>query len=180
MRRGELAPLDDDAAARLYEATQEVMDQAGLPAYEISNHARPGAEGRHNLTYWRYGDYVGIGPGAHGRLDVAGVRTAFRQHRAPEAWLALVERQGHATREATPLDAATRFAEMAMMGLRLGEGLDRGRVLEETGRALDDWLDQAALARLVQAGLVVDTDNRLAATAAGRQRLNAVLQALLA
>ena len=179
-RRGELKPMPEDEAATLYERTQQYMGAAGLPAYEISNYARPGNESRHNLTYWRYGDYVGIGPGAHGRLAINGEKHAFRQHRAPEAWLDAVERQGHATRTDLSIEPEERFAEMAMMGLRLREGLRRARIWEETGAPLERWIDWAALERLVQGGFLAIDDERLVATAAGRQRLDAVLAALLA
>ena len=178
-RRGELAPMPEEEAARLYEMTQDLMERAGLPAYEVSNHARAGGESRHNLTYWRYGDYVGIGPGAHGRLTVGGRKLALRQHRAPEAWLAAVETSGHATRGETEVGAPERFAEMAMMGLRLGEGLWRSRILEETGAPLERWVDGAALARLAAGGFLTLDGDRIAATPAGRLRLNAVLGALL-
>jgi non-canonical purine NTP pyrophosphatase (RdgB/HAM1 family) len=178
-RRGELKPMPEEEAARLYETTQEIMASAGLPAYEISNHARPGGESRHNLTYWRYGDYVGIGPGAHGRLTLDGAKLAFRQHRAPEAWLALVEGQGHATRTEAPIAAAERFSEMAMMGLRLTEGLWLSRIEEETGAPLERWVDAGRLRRLAEGGFLELDDQRLAATPAGRQRLDAVLGALI-
>jgi putative oxygen-independent coproporphyrinogen III oxidase len=180
VRRGELKPMPDDEAAGLYELTQEVLEQAGLPAYEVSNHARPGGESRHNLTYWRYGDYAGIGPGAHGRLTLGGQKLALRQHRAPEAWLAQVERQGHATRTETPVLLEDRFAEMAMMGLRLIEGLWLGRIGKETGAPLERWVSRAALDRLVSGEFLIVDDQRIAATPAGRQRLDAVLGALLA
>jgi putative oxygen-independent coproporphyrinogen III oxidase len=179
-RRGELKPMPEDEAATLYERTQQYMGAAGLPAYEISNYARPGGESRHNLTYWRYGDYVGIGPGAHGRLAINGEKHAFRQHRAPEAWLDAVERQGHATRTDLSIEPEERFAEMAMMGLRLREGLRRARIWEETGAPLEWWIDSAALERLVQGGFLAIDAERLVATATGRQRLDAVLAALLA
>ena len=179
-RRGELETMPEDEAATLYELTQQYMESAGLPAYEISNYARPGSESRHNLTYWRYGDYVGIGPGAHGRLTIGSEKRAFRQHRAPEAWLEAVERQGHATRTDLAITAEERFAEMAMMGLRLRDGLRRSRIEEETGAALEQWIDPAALDRLIRGGFVMIDEERLVATPAGRQRLNAVLGALLA
>lgn len=180
LRRGELSPLPEEEAGRLYELTQELMERAGLPAYEISNHARPDGECRHNLTYWRYGDYVGIGPGAHGRLTLDGRKLALRQHRAPEAWLERIERAGHATRVETLVPPGERFAEMAMMGLRLAEGLSLTRVGEETGAPLERWVDAARLARLVDGGFLAMDDERIAATAAGRQRLDAVLAALIA
>jgi oxygen-independent coproporphyrinogen-3 oxidase len=172
--------MPEDEAAALYELTQQYMESVGLPAYEISNYARPGSESRHNLTYWRYGDYVGIGPGAHGRLTIGSQKRAFRQHRAPEAWLEAVERQGHATRTDLAIAAEERFAEMAMMGLRLREGLRRSRIEEETGAALEQWIDPAALDRLVRGGFVTMDEERLVATSAGRQRLDALLGVLLA
>ncbi|HSK41315.1 MAG TPA: radical SAM family heme chaperone HemW [Arenibaculum sp.] len=177
--RGDFTLPDDDEAGALYEATQEVLEGAGLPAYEVSNHARPGEECRHNLTYWRYGDYVGVGPGAHGRLTLDGAKLATRAHRAPEAWLDRVERTGHGGHEAEPVSAEERLTEMLMMGLRLGEGVARRRLVEETGRDATQIVDAAALARLTQAGFVELDDTHLRATAAGRQRLNAVLAALL-
>ena len=178
-RRGELNPMPETEAATLYELTQEFLEDAGLPAYEVSNHARPGGESRHNLTYWRYGDYAGIGPGAHGRLTLGGSKLALRQHRAPEAWLAQVERQGHATRTETPVAAEERFAEMAMMGLRLTEGLWLSRIEEETGASLEGWVSKAALDRLIAGRFLALDRERLRATSAGRQRLDAVLGALL-
>ncbi len=181
---GALVPPDEETQAALYETTQAVLDDAGLPAYEVSNHARPGAESRHNLTYWRYGDYVGIGPGAHGRLtdrrDGAPSRLATRTHRAPEIWLDGVERFGHAERPRVAIDRATRLTELLMMGLRLAEGVPHARVHAETGLALADQIDTGALKRLVAGGFVAPDPDRLRATAAGRQRLNAVLAALLA
>ncbi|WP_119460488.1 radical SAM family heme chaperone HemW [Rhodospirillaceae bacterium SYSU D60014] len=179
-RRGELVLPGEEDAATLYEETQNLLEAAGLPAYEISNHARPGAECRHNLTYWRYGDYVGIGPGAHGRLTLDGAKIATRQHRAPEAWLAAVEAAGHATRQRTPVPPAERIDEMLMMGLRLTQGVDRARFREETGSEIETALDRDGLRRLSEAGFLVLDDHGLRATAAGRQRLDALLGALLA
>ena len=179
-RRGELqVPAEDDAAA-LFELTQERLEAAGLPAYEISNHARPGAESRHNLTYWRYGDYVGIGPGAHGRLTIGGEKRATRQHRAPEAWLAAVEATGHATRQRDPVAAEDRLSELMMMGLRTAGGVRRSRVIAECGRPLEAVLDGARLERLIDGGFLLLDETGLRATAAGRQRLNAVVAELLA
>ncbi|HUI16551.1 MAG TPA: coproporphyrinogen III oxidase, partial [Alphaproteobacteria bacterium] len=151
-----------------------------LPAYEISNHAARGEESRHNLTYWRYGDYVGVGPGAHGRLTIAGAKTATRQHRAPEAWLARVEQHGHATRQRTTLTRDECREEMLMMGLRLKEGVDRAHFRRIHGAELEAALDSERLARLTGAGFLELDSRGLRATAAGRQRLNAVLGALLA
>jgi oxygen-independent coproporphyrinogen-3 oxidase len=179
-RRGELTLPGAAAAAALYEATQAAMEAAGLPAYEISNHARPGAESRHNLIYWRYGDYLGIGPGAHGRLTLGGRKFATRQHRAPEAWLAGVERDGHATRRRTALAEEERLAELTMMGLRLAEGIARESFRRELSLEPETAFDAARLKALGAAGLIELDRRGLRATAAGRQRLNAVLGYLLA
>jgi putative oxygen-independent coproporphyrinogen III oxidase len=178
--RGDFALPEEDVGGALYELTQERLAAAGLPAYEISNHARPGSACRHNLTYWRYGDYVGIGPGAHGRLTLGGTKHALRQRRAPETWLAAVEAAGHATQESLPVEAAERVEEMLMMGLRLAEGVSRRRFRAETGRAVEQVLDTTRIADLAAGGFLELDETGLRATAAGRQRLNAVLTALLA
>ncbi len=178
--RGELVLPDEDLAGDLYEATHSLLNRAGLPAYEISNHARPGEESRHNLTYWRYGDYVGVGPGAHGRLTLDGAKFATRAHRAPEIWLERVERDGHGAATPDPIDRDARGSELLMMGLRLREGVARARLVEETGRDLPDLVDNRALDRLVSGGFLEVTDATLRATHDGRQRLNAVLKTLLA
>ena len=179
-RRGELTVPGEDEAGALFELTQELLEAAGMPAYEISNHARPGGESRHNLTYWRYGDYVGIGPGAHGRLTIGGDKVATRQHRAPEAWLAAVEANGHATRQRDPVAAGDRLNELVMMGLRTVGGVPGSRVVAECGRPLEAVFDPARLDRLVDGGFLVLDGAGLRATAAGRQRLNAVIGDLLA
>jgi len=166
--RGDFHLPDEDAAAAMFEATQEMAEAAGLPAYEISNHARPGAECRHNLTYWLGGDYVGIGPGAHGRIG----GEAWRQHRAPETWLAAVERDGHGTRERLALDPATRGEELVMMGLRLTRGV--------AWAIARDVVDAAGLARMEDGGFVARTGDRLRVTPKGRLVLNAVTAELLA
>jgi len=178
-RRGELPMPDAETAADIFDATQATLADAGLPAYEISNHAVPGAECRHNLTYWRYGDYVGIGPGAHGRLTLDGTKVATRQHGAPEAWLPRVREHGHATRARTPLSWRARRDELVMMGLRLTVGMSRAAFRRELDCDVETALPQDALADLRGEGLVTLDDGRLAATAQGRQRLNAVLAYLL-
>jgi len=150
-----------------------------MPGYEISNHARPGEESRHNLTYWRTGDYLGLGPGAHGRLTLDGVARATRQARAPETWLAAVERAGHGTEETAPLDPAERLVELVMMGLRLAEGIPRARFRDLLGAEPETLLDPAGLQDLIEGGFVTLDATTLCATAAGRQRLNAVLARLL-
>jgi len=178
-RRGELVVPDEDRAAALFDATQEVLEVAGLPAYEVSNHARPGQASRHNLTYWRYGDYLGVGPGAHGRITRGGRKLATRRHRAPEAWLHLVETQGHGTREETVLDADLRLAEMVMMGLRLSEGIPRAGFLRELAAEPEEILDPARIASAVEAGYLELDAQALRATMAGRRRLDALIRHVL-
>ena len=175
--KGELAVPDEDTGAALFEATQQRLAAAGLPAYEISNHARPGAECRHNLAYWRYEDYLGIGPGAHGRLTRGRVKYATRQRRLPEAWLAAAEKTGDPTEETAAIGRETAVEEMVMMGLRLVEGVARAR-LEAVAQCDIEALFGISLKRLIDGGFVELDRERLRATAAGRQRLNAVLGAL--
>jgi putative oxygen-independent coproporphyrinogen III oxidase len=164
-----LIPNDDDAAA-LYEVTQELTEAAGLPAYEISNHAKSGHESRHNLTYWRYHDYAGVGPGAHGRLG--GVATVSEKY--PETWLNRVEREGHALNEQQRLSAAEQAPEYLLMSMRITEGLDLARHASLAGHLIaPDKI--AALAAL---NLVQVVDGRLQATARGRPLLNAVIREL--
>jgi oxygen-independent coproporphyrinogen-3 oxidase len=178
-RRGELAIPDEGTAATLYEATQDMLEAAGLPAYEVSNHARPGAESRHNLAYWRAADYAGIGPGAHGRITQGGTTYATTNRRAPEAWLDAVERSGSGIEERRALDAAERLDEVVMMGLRIAEGIPHARFAARTGRTIADALDADRLARLVDGGFLVLDGRGLRATSPGRLRLNAVTAALL-
>ena len=179
-RRGALCELDDDAAACMFEETRALLDTAGLPAYEVSNHARPGFECRHNLTYWQSGDYVGIGPGAHGRLTVGKRRVATRQHRAPEAWLDLVERDRHATRETTDISDEDRLSEFVMMGLRLTGGIPRSAFLTAFGSQPEELIEPQPLEQLRESDLVVLDDHRLALTEKGLLSLNSVLAHLLA
>ena len=168
-------------AAALYEATQEALDGAGLPAYEISNHARPGAECRHNLFIWRGGDYVGIGPGAHGRMADGG-GGAWSSHRmaAPERWLQAVEARGHGTAKTTRLGPQQRREEIIMSGLRLTAGIGTETFAETAGQSLADSLDAARIAPLTEGGFIEWDGRTLRATAAGRLRLNAVIGRLLA
>jgi putative oxygen-independent coproporphyrinogen III oxidase len=176
--RGDLVPPDEDSAAALFEATQDRLTVYGMPAYEISNHARPGAECRHNLAYWRYRDYVGIGPGAHGRLSLYGDRYATRQRRAPEGWLKAIEATGTGLEEWAPIGREAVIEEMLMMGLRLAEGVPRARLEEAAGQDVET-LFRNTLPRLVEGGFLDLDAGRLAATGSGRQRLDAVLAALL-
>ncbi len=172
-------PNEEDAAA-LYELTQKRLAEAGLPAYEISNHARPGAECRHNLIYWRYQDYVGVGPGAHGRFAEGGGKVARRRRSGPEAWLAAVESDGHGTAETSLVSGRDLVDEALMMGLRLAEGIDRQTFASVAGSDPVLALGEQRLAPLVKAGFLEVSKTHLAATPAGRQRLNAVLERLVA
>ncbi|SDE18269.1 radical SAM family heme chaperone HemW [Rhodospira trueperi] len=176
LRDGALTPPDEDAAADLFALTQEMTTAAGLPAYEVSNHARPGAESRHNLVYWRGGDYVGIGPGAHGRLD----GTATQGVAAPTAWLARVEADGDGLAARDPLSTDERATELLMMGLRLTEGVNAARFARLCGRRLVDCLDPHGQAEMADLGLVTWDGRRLRATPAGRDCLNAVIARLVA
>jgi oxygen-independent coproporphyrinogen-3 oxidase len=178
--RGDFRVLDEERAAELYEATVARLGAAGLADYEISNFAKPGEESRHNLTYWRYGDYVGIGPGAHGRLTLGGEKVATRQHRAPEAWLERVECDGHATRQRDLVPRKERLNEMLMMGLRLKEGVPRARIEAEAAQPFARAIEPSRLQCLIDGGFLALTTDRLTATQSGRQRLDAVLAALVA
>ena len=174
---GKLATPDDDTARALYDATQDVCDAHGLPAYEISNHARPGGQCRHNLVYWRYGEYAGIGPGAHGRLDVNGRRYATAAEKNPEQWLALVEARGHGLTVDETLTRTEQADELLLMGLRLAEGIELARYAAVAGKPLDP----SRIADLAQGGLVETTrEGRLRVTAAGFPLLDAVVADLAA
>lgn len=177
--RGAFALPSEDQAAAMFELTQERLAAAGLPAYEISNHARPGAACRHNLIYWRYQDYVGIGPGAHGRFAEGAGKRATRRTSGPEAWLEMVERQGHGTAETSLVAGQDLVEEALMMGLRLADGIDRALFASQTGADPVETLGER-LAPLVAAGYAVVDATHLKATPAGRQRLNAVLERLIA
>jgi oxygen-independent coproporphyrinogen-3 oxidase len=174
---GKLVVPDGDVSAALYEITQELTDAAGLPAYEISNHATSGEESRHNLTYWRYGTYAGVGPGAHGRLILDGVRHATVADRNPERWLDGVERHGHGLSEVAPLSRSEEANEMLLMGMRLVEGLDFDRFRELSGR----HLATSAIDDLVALGLLEHTGisgSCIRATPSGRLVLNQIVYRL--
>ena len=174
---GKLEVPDEDTARALYDVTQAVCADAGLPAYEISNHARPGGECRHNLIYWRAQEYAGIGPGAHGRLDVAGERRATATERRPEAWLARVEKRGHGLVVDDALTSEQRADEFLLMGLRLAEGIDPRRFARLAGRALDP----RRIAVLREQGAVeLTASGTLRATLAGFPVLDAVVADLAA
>ncbi|MBI1217035.1 MAG: coproporphyrinogen III oxidase [Rhodobacteraceae bacterium] len=166
---------DDDLGADLYALTQELCDAAGMPGYEVSNHARPGAESRHNLIYWRGGDYAGVGPGAHGRLTLNGQRFATDTPKGPSDWLNQVERTGSGDREVSALPLSDQAAEYLMMSLRLAEGSDLNRFA-----ALGGAIKSSVINDLCDLGLITQTPGHLKTTAAGRIVLNGVLRELLA
>lgn len=175
VRTGAISPLDDDRAADLFDLTQALTASANLPAYEISNHARPGEESHHNLTYWRYRDYCGIGPGAHGRRgSLATVR-----HRKPENWLAAVDRQGDGLAETRKLDSREQASEAMLMGLRLAEGVDLAELSRRFALAEGDMCDPVAAARYAEQGLLRVEGSRLAVTPAGMPVLDALLGELV-
>lgn len=178
--RGDFVIPDDIAAGDLYEVTQDILGAAGLPAYEISNHARAGQESRHNLTYWRYGDYAGIGPGAHGRLSLSRGKIATRAHRAPDIWLQNVAAHGHGAHPHEAVTIDQQVMECVMMGLRLAEGIPLTRIESIAGKAVADIFDPVKIASLVNEEYLTMDNTRIIATAAGRQRLNSLLGYLLA
>jgi oxygen-independent coproporphyrinogen-3 oxidase len=174
-QKGELKIPGDDLAAGLYETTQELTEKAGLPAYEISNHARPGEESRHNLIYWRYGAYAGVGPGAHGRLQLGGRRLATAAIRLPERWRDAIEKQGHGFAEQVAIHDGDAAREHLLMNLRLTEGLDlAGYELRWGTRPPAEKLEP-----LVEQGLLTLERDVLKATLQGRLLLNAVIAELL-
>jgi oxygen-independent coproporphyrinogen-3 oxidase len=171
VRTGHFIPADDDDAATLYEITGQMTSAAGIPAYEISNHAKPGSESRHNLSYWRYDDYIGIGPGAHGRR----LNFATQRHKKPENFLSAVERNAHGISSEDRLDAATRATESLLMGLRLAEGISLSRLSQRTGIAADDLLDIHAVDKIAQLGLIRRDGDRVTVTPQGMPLLDAIL-----
>lgn len=175
-RRGKLRVPGVELAAGLYDLTQEICESSGLPAYEISNHAAPGQESRHNLTYWRYGDYVGVGPGAHGRIAAHGGKFAMSAIEAPAAWAAQVFERGHGCAGLCELLGREQAEEMVLMGLRLREGLDLKKLQDRTGFELKS--EDVSL--LAAEGLVSREATRLRATGRGRLVLNAIVESLTA
>ncbi len=176
VRTGQLIPADDDHCADLFDLTQEITTAAGLPAYEISNHARIGQESRHNLTYWRYGDYIGIGPGAHGRR----LSTATERHKKPENYLSAVHRNGNGLKVEQALSPDVQAAESLMMGLRLGEGVDLEALAEKTGLAITAMIDDAGVQSLCGLGLVEREANHIAVQPKGMPLLDALLPKIVA
>ncbi len=178
-RQGKIVLPNQDTAAALYDATGEECARAGLLAYEISNYARPGEESRHNLTYWRYLDYAGIGPGAHGRITVDGSLYATRRHRAPEPWAERVEQTGDGLTADEPVATEERAREALLMGLRLTEGINLSRFQARTGRTLSQSVDAEVLDQCVAEGYLTLADGQLVATGEGRIRLDSLLSALV-
>lgn len=173
-KTGALTIPDDDRAAELFETTQEMTAAAGRPAYEISNHALSGSEARHNLVYWRYGAYAGVGPGAHGRLDLNGARIATQTERLPERWREKVMRDGYGLVEQSVVEPADAAREHLLMNLRLAEGIDLAACRARWGFAPD----AGRMESLITDGLLARDGDRLMATARGRLLLNSVIAAL--
>lgn len=178
-RDGILVTPDDDRAAALFEITQEICEDNGLPAYEISNHARSGNECRHNITYWEGGDYIGVGPGAHGRLTINEAVYATEQIPGPENWLSNVEESGHGTRRRDTVDSESRIEELFLMGLRLTDGISRDVFFDRSGLEIEDAVEPRRLRQLLEGEFLILDNDGIRATASGRLRLNAVLAALL-
>jgi oxygen-independent coproporphyrinogen-3 oxidase len=168
---GKLDLPDSDQAAAMFELTRAMTAAAGRPAYEVSNHARPGEASRHNLAYWRYQDYLGVGPGAHGRR----LGEASQRHRKPENWLSAVARNGHGMDRSDALTAGQRATEALVMGLRLDEGVDLAAIAARTGVALDDLLDRRAAIRLIDHGLLLRDGDWLRVTERGMLLLDRIL-----
>ncbi|MGY6551861.1 MAG: radical SAM family heme chaperone HemW [Erythrobacter sp.] len=176
VRRGVFTPLDDDAAADLFALTQAMTAKAGLPAYETSNHARPGEESRHNLTYWRYQDYCGIGPGAHGRRGQA----ATVRHKKPENYLNAVAQNGHGIAEHRLLPVREQAAEALLMGLRLAEGIDLAAMASRFAFGPHDLINPAALKQQIENGLMWQDEARIGVAPDGRALLDALLAEVVA
>lgn len=177
--RGDFTVPGEDDAATLYTLTDQMMNAAGLPAYEVSNYAKRGQESRHNLAYWQYDDYVGVGPGAHGRLTLQGVKYATRAHRAPEIWLERVTAGGHGAHPFTPVPSRERGVEALMMGLRLNSGFDLQKLSTETGHDWAEIVSPARIDHLIENGDITRAGDTLATTLNGRLRLNQVIGYLL-
>ncbi|MFT9398512.1 radical SAM family heme chaperone HemW [Acetobacter sp.] len=178
-RTGAFTLPDEDEAAALYEETAEITARHGLTDYEVSNYARPGSESRHNLTYWRYGDYLGLGPGAHGRVTEGDALFATRRHRAPEPWADLVERTGTGQTSQDRLDPQERAREMLLMGLRVKEGISLPHFAARTGLTLEQATDPTILQAALEENYLHRTATTLSATPEGRLRLEALLHALV-
>jgi len=175
VRQGLFDPLADDPAADLYALTQAMTLEAGIPAYEVSNHARPGEESRHNLAYWRYQDYVGIGPGAHGRR----ASSATLRHKKPENWLSALENDGNGIKEAQALSPSEQASEALLMGLRLAEGIDLASLARRFGFQPSQLVDGPKVNFYKRKGLVWEDRGLLGVTEAGMPLLDALLGELV-
>ena len=179
VRLGRFVPLDDDAAADLYDLTQELTEAAGLPAYEVSNHAREGQESRHNLTYWRYQDYAGIGPGAHGRRSWHGGGFATVRHKKPENFLKAVAERGHGIAEQHSLSPEDQVSEALLMGLRLAEGIDLAAFEARFARSRWEMVSQSGLKTYTDLGFVWQRGDRIGVARKGMAVLNTLIAALV-
>ncbi|GER01625.1 coproporphyrinogen III oxidase [Iodidimonas gelatinilytica] len=178
--RGEFHLPDEDLAADLFALTEDLAEAQGLLPYEISNYAKPGAESRHNLAYWQAGHYVGIGPGAHGRLPLPeGAALATQQSKRPETWLDQVENKGHGSENTETVTADQRCEEAVMMGLRLTKGIDKALFAARLGRPLEQAVNPQAMADLIDLGMLCDSPTHLATTPDGRLLLNSLTSRLL-
>ncbi len=176
-KAGKITMPDEDSARELWDITQEMTEQAGLPSYEVSNHARPGEESRHNLIYWRYGEYAGVGPGAHGRLITPRGRLAQSTEKHPEMWATIVQADGHGIIEEDVLSAEEQGDEYLLMGMRLREGIDIERFAQLRGQPLD----AGRIASLVEDGMIEQTpDGRIRVTREGMAVLDSVVADLAA
>ncbi|MBP7951921.1 MAG: coproporphyrinogen III oxidase, partial [Sphingorhabdus sp.] len=176
VRKGVFAPADDDTGADLYALTQDMMDAAGMPAYEISNHAKAGEQSRHNLTYWRYHDYVGIGPGAHGRR----MAHATQRHKKPENYLSAMTRNANGIGTEESLSPQTRAMEALLMGLRLTEGVNLADIAARTGLSQRCLIDRAAADKIIALGLLSLQGDHLIVTPRGMPLLDAILPQIVA
>lgn len=179
LAQGKFSMPEEGLAADFYLMTQEIMERDGYPAYEVSNHAMPGHESAHNLVYWRYGDYIGIGPGAHGRLTVDDQKFATRDHAAPEIWLRRVAEQEHAYHPFAALSARDRFVEALMMGLRLHEGVPVKKLEAEGQCSFDHIIDLKKMEIAIAEGWISYDQSRLSLSREGMMRLNAMIPFLM-
>jgi len=177
--KGEKLTVDDEQAAYLYEITQDLTEAFGLPSYEVSNHAKPWQESRHNLTYWHYDDYLGIGPGAHGRLKQDDDWLAYENEKKPELWLSLLDGPSKGVSHSELLPAVTAQKEALMMGLRLRRGINKGAWERKFAHPVKETLAKEKIESLIAQGLWEENTTHIRLSAAGRQRLNAVLHYLL-
>lgn len=177
--KGKFKIPDEDLAADFYLLTRDIMESRGMPAYEVSNHAKPGFESRHNMSYWHYDDYLGIGPGAHSRITVNGKKTAMMMTSMPDSWLASVSKQGHGIQTNLPLDNAEIIDEIIMMGLRISEGISRKRFRNITAKEIEDVISTQKIQKLAQNQLIEINDESLRCTRDGMLLINSIAAELL-